>query len=78
MPDIHFAMVDSGAMVGCIHEVMLTLYPNLKEYFVAAPDRILGVGNTVCNVVGDLHKVPICLGVKQQPGCLFFINLKVI
>ena len=57
-------MVDSGAMVGAVHHTMLEMYPHLKKYYVKEEEKLLGVGDVVCRVHGELHSVPVCLGTK--------------
>ena len=32
--ELHFGMVDSGAMVGAMHHCMLDLFPGLGKFFV--------------------------------------------
>lgn len=61
-PPIHFAMVDTGAQVGCIHSCMLDLYPTLNRYFIPQKEVLKGVGSIICEVEGSLHRLPICLG----------------
>ena len=70
-------MVDSGAMVGAIHAPMLHLYPHLQKYFVAEEERLIGVGDVVCKVFGELHRVPICLSTEQDSSGLYYANFKV-
>ena len=75
--DLHFGMVDSGAMVGAIHHCMLEWFPYLKEYFIAEEEHLIGVGGVVCHVFGELHNVPICIGSAQNSYGLYNCNFKV-
>ncbi len=77
-PSVHWGMVDCGAMVGCMHHCLLGLYPPLKQYYIAKPEKIGGVGGISCEVLGELHNVPVCLGTVQDSGGLFYANFKVV
>ena len=49
---------------------MVDAFPAFQPYFVAAPDKIKGVGGIACTVFGELRNVPLSLGDDQAPGSI--------
>ena len=61
-PEIHFAMLDTGAMVNCMSHAVIAAFPVLQAYYVECQDVLRGVGRVCCQVLGELCKVPVSLG----------------
>ena len=70
VPVVHFGMLDTGAQISCIPQSVVEAFPAFQQYFVAAPDRIKGVGGIACAVYGELRNVPLSLGDDQAPGSI--------
>ena len=77
-PLLHFGNIDSGAMVRCVSQIMLDVFPELNQYKHDAPDVMYGVGNMKCRVFGQLMDVPVSLGPLQEPGTVVLANFKIV
>ena len=77
-PEIHFAMLDTGAMVNCMSHAVIAAFPVLRAYYVEAQDVLRGVGSVRCQVLGELRKVPVSLGGDQAAGSIVLCNFRVI
>ena len=62
--DMHFGMIDSGAMVSCCIEVTMRSFPALQTLFQAEESAIKGVGEVVCHVLGSCVCMPVSMGCR--------------
>ena len=67
-PTLHWGNVDTGSMVNIVYQGVLTVFPELLQYWAQFYHEVKGVGGIRTAVVGKLVGVPLVLGMPEQAG----------
>ena len=77
-PPVHWAHVDTGAMVNLVHRGVLHAFPELLQYCQPHAHSVRGVGGAVQLVTSILVGVPVSLGSNRAPGSSFSSDFYVL